>query len=76
MGRDQANRAKLFPEEHRKFLQSVLGCFMVWLTPLRRICRRWEIRTLDLIIFISAVCSVGWQNEQIPLWGVRGAFYN
>lgn len=36
---------------------------------------RWEMCTLDLI-FISAVCSVGWQKEQIPLWGVREAFYN
>ena len=31
--------------------------------------------TLDLI-FIFVVCFVGWQNEQIPLWGVREAFYN
>lgn len=31
--------------------------------------------TLD-IIFISTVCSVGWQKSQIPLWGVREAFYN
>lgn len=34
----------------------------------------WEW-TLNLI-FISAVFSLGWQNEQIPLWGVREAFYN
>lgn len=32
--------------------------------------------TLDLIFCISAVCFVGWQNKQIPLWGVKEAFYN
>lgn len=42
---------------------------------LRRICRRWETGTPDLIS-ISAVCSVGWQNQQIPPRGVREAFYN
>lgn len=40
-----------------------------------RICRRWETGTPDLIS-ISAVCSVGWQNQQIPPRGVREAFYN
>lgn len=34
---------------------------------LKRTLKMWEMWTLDVTFFISAVYPVGWQNDQIPL---------
>lgn len=63
----------------KKFLQFVgtlQDVARVIVGTVERTLKMWGMRTLYVIFFISAVYSVGWQNDQIPLWGVKKAFYN